>query len=100
VCRACENGTIWRLSSPGSNNKSEEIIGNDKNKLIFGNVLDAYGTEVFGKSITISEHGNKKRNRLGELNIKSLLGKEIPDEEQKELRELKEIFPTEKIKLK
>jgi hypothetical protein len=100
VCRACENGSIWRLSSPGSNSKSEEIKGKDKNKLIFGNVLDAYGTEVFGKAITISEQGNEKRNRLGELNIKSLLGETIPADEQKELTKLKEIFPTEKLKLK
>jgi hypothetical protein len=68
--------------------------------LIFGNVLDAYGTEVFGKAITISEQGNEKRNRLGELNIKSLLGETIPADEQKELTKLKEIFPTEKLKLK
>ncbi len=100
VCRACENGSIWRLSSPGSGSKSEEITGNDKNKLIFGNVLDAYGTEVFGKSITISAEGNKKRNRLGELNIKSILGETIPKNEQLEMGELKEIFPTEKLKLK
>lgn len=100
VCRACENGSIWRLSSPGSDLKSEEITGNDKNKLIFGNVLDAYGTEVFGKSITISEQGNEKRNRLGELNIKSIMGETIHVKEQKEMEELKEIFPTEKIKFK
>lgn len=100
VCRASEKGTIWRLSSPGSNSNSEEITGNDKNKLIYGNVLDAYGTEVFGKSITISEQGNKKRNRMGELNIKSIMGQKIPETEQKELEELKEIFPTEKLNLK
>lgn len=100
VCRACENGSIWRLAAPGSLNKSEQITGIDKDRLIFGNVLDAYGTEVFGKSITISEQGNIKRNRLGELNIKSIMGEDIPDSEQKELEELKEIFPAEKIKLK
>ena len=100
ICRASEHGSIWRLTSPGSMLKSEEITGNDKNKLIFGNVLDAYGTEVFGKSITISKNGNEKRNRLGELNIKSIMGEAMPAQEQKELNELKEIFPTEKTKLK
>ena len=100
VCRACDNGSIWRLAAPGSQNKSEEITGLDKDRLIYGNVLDAYGTEVFGKSITISKEGNQKRNRLGELSIKSILGETIPDDEKKELEELKEIFPTEKVKLK
>lgn len=100
ICRASENGSIWRLSSPGSSHKSEEITGTDKNKLIYGNVLDAYGTEVFGKAITISKKGNDKRNRLGELNIKSIMGESIPAQEQKELDQLKQIFPTEKTKLK
>jgi len=97
VCRACEYGSIWRLASPGSDIKSAEITGTDKNKLIFGNVLDAYGTEVFGKAITISKEGNDKRNRLGELNIKSLMGEKV---NQEELSDLKNIFPTEKLTLK
>ena len=100
VCRACENGSIWRLSAPGSGSKSEEIVGDDKNKLIYGNVLDAYGTEVFGKAITISQEGNEKRTRLGELNIKSITGQNVNVQEQQELQELKKIFPTEKISFK
>jgi predicted ATP-binding protein involved in virulence len=97
VCRACKDGTIWRLASPGSANKSEEITGIDKNKLIFGNVLDAYGTEVFGKAITISKEGNDKRTRLGELNIQSLMGEKV---DMVEMKGLQEIFPTEKMRLK
>lgn len=99
VCRGCENGSIWRLASPGSPLPSKEITGIDKNRLIFGNVLDAYGTDIFGKSITISKEGNEKRNRLGELNIKSILG-EMEEGDQKELQDLKAIFPTEKTPLK
>jgi predicted ATPase len=97
VCRACEHGSIWRLASPGSDIPSEEITGTDKNKLIFGNVLDAYGTDVFGKAITISKEGNDKRTRLGELNIKSMMGEQV---NQKEFTALKEIFPTEKLNMK
>ncbi len=97
ICRASENGTIWRLAEPGSNLKSQQIIGLEKNRLIYGNILDAYGTEVFGKSITISKAGNEKRTRLGELNIKSLMGKKINTDE---FEDLKRIFPTEKMDLK
>jgi len=100
VCRACEKGSIWRLGAPGSDNQSGEVTRTDKNRLIYGNILDAYGTEVFGKSVSISAEGNEKRTRLGELNIKSILGEKIEDEELKELKELKEIFPTEKLKIK
>jgi hypothetical protein len=97
ICRACEKGTIWRLAAPGSDKESILIKGDDRNRLIFGNVLDAYGTDVFGKAIAISKEGNEKRNRLGELNIKSIMGEKV---DENELQELKKIFPTEKITTK
>ena len=97
VCRACERGSIWRLAAPGTENKSGQITGIDKDRLIYGNVLDAYGTEIFGEAISISKEGNDKRTRLGELNIKSLLGEKV---DENELTALKKIFPTKKMKLK
>jgi len=100
VCRACEKGSIWRLSSPGSDIPSGEVTGSDKDKLIFGNVLDAYGTEVFGKAVTISKEGNEKRTRMGELNMRSLIGEKLNPKESEELHDLKRIFPTEKVQLK
>jgi hypothetical protein len=96
VCRASEKGSIWRLAAPGSEYKSGEVSSTDKNRLIYGNILDAYGTDVFGKSITISDEGNEKRNQLGELNIKSILGEKI---DQKKFDDLKIIFQTEKPRL-
>lgn len=93
ICRACEHGSIWRLADPGSQLESGEIIGTEKNRLIFGNVLDAYGTEVFGDNVSISERSNEKMSRLAELNVKSLMGK-INSKEQEELQALKQIFPT------
>ena len=93
VCRACSSGTIWRLAAPGSNITSGEITGLDKNRLIYGNILDAYGTEVFGTNVSISDESNEKMNRLAELNIKSILG-DINDDEQEDLQRLKSIIPT------
>lgn len=88
ICRASINGTIWRLAAPGSENVSGEITGTDKNRLIYGNILDAYGTEVFGETITIPEQTTAKLNRLTELNQKSMMGDTSPVEEN-ELYELK-----------
>ncbi len=88
VCRACENGSIWRLSAPGSGNESGEITGTYKQRLIYGNVLDAYGTEVFGEDVSISKESDDKMNRLTELNKKSIEG-ETTDKEEKELTVLK-----------
>lgn len=98
VCRACEKGTIWRLAAPGTNQESKEITGVDRDKLIYGNVLDAYGTKAFGKDVSISEDANDKLNRLGELNIKSIMGEPMTPEEEAEYYELKSIFPTQKTK--
>jgi predicted ATP-binding protein involved in virulence len=94
ICRACEKGTIWRLTSPGSDIKSGEITGSERDKLIFGNVLDAYGTEVFGKSPVRSEKSEKKLEKLGQLNILSALGK-ITDKEENERLELQKILSTD-----
>jgi hypothetical protein len=97
ICRASEQGTIWRLTAPGSDIESGKIDGVAKDRLIFGNVLDAYGTEIFGKAVTVSEESNDKRNRLASLNIKSIMGG-ISKNEEEELNQLKTIFPTEKIR--
>lgn len=94
ICRACEKGTIWRLAAPGSNSESGEITGIAKDRLVFGNILDAYGTEVFGNKVAISEESNDKLNRLSELNVKSIIGK-INNKEKKEYQALKTIFPSE-----
>lgn len=88
VCRACEKGSIWRLAAPGSGNESGEITGTYKKRLVYGNILDAYGTEVFGEDVSISEESDKKLNRLTELNRKSIEG-ETSDAEERELSELK-----------
>lgn len=93
VCRACEQGTIWRLSTPGSGNESGKITGIERDRLIYGNVLDAYGTDVFGENISISETSNNMLARMSALNIKSITGS-ISVHEEKELQSLKSIFPT------
>jgi predicted ATP-binding protein involved in virulence len=99
ICRASEKGTIWRLAAPGSETLSGEITGENRDRLINGNILDAYGTEVFGEDVSISESSNKKLNLLAELNMKSLMGN-ITDSEEEERQKLKVIFPTENTLIK
>ena len=96
VCRACEKGSIWRLAAPGSYEESGEITGIARKRLIYGNILDAYGTEAFGENVSISENAALKRNRLGELYEKSMLGL-INKKEELEFEELKAILPTFKV---
>ncbi len=94
VCRACENGSIWRLASPNSGEKSAEITGIEKNKLIYGNILDAYGTEVFGSAPVRSEKSEDMLSRLGSLNIKFALSKTTTSEEDERLK-LQQILSTD-----
>lgn len=90
ICRAAENGTIWRLRAPGSQYASCEVMGVEKQRLIYGDLLDAYGTELFGKNITQSQSGQKLTKKLATLNMKSFKTK-LSDDELKELESLKYI---------
>lgn len=93
VCRACDKGSIWRLAAPGSEFKSGEVKGIEKNRLVFGNVLDAYGTEIFGMNVSRSEESGKKLQRLADLNVKSVSGR-ISKAEIEERNKLLAVFPT------
>lgn len=94
ICRASSKGSIWRLKSPGANMSSGEVTELEKEKLIYGNILDAYGTEIFGKSPVRSNISEEKLERLGNLNMLFALGK-ITTEENKERLDLQKIFSTD-----
>lgn len=94
VCRACENGSIWRLAAPGSSNESGEVTGIERDRLIFGNILDAYGTEIFGKDITSDTTSKHMVEELAELNMKNTMGK-ISKEEKARMTHLRTIFTTD-----
>ncbi len=94
VCRACNKGSIWRLTAPGSDEKSQEITGIEKERLIYGNILDAYGTELFGQSPIISKDSDAKLKRLGRLDMLAAFGN-ISKEEEEERIHLQHIFQTD-----
>jgi len=93
VCQAAENGSVWRLPTPGVQDDGGRITGTDLKRLIFGNVLEAYGTEAFGNDVNRSESSKEKMKRLAQLNQKSLR-ETLTDCEQNELTELRSILPT------
>jgi predicted ATP-binding protein involved in virulence len=94
VCRAAENGSIWRLAAPGSDEKSGEITGLDRERLIYGNILDAYGTEAFGDDVSISQDSVEKQEEMVKLSKKKMLDAISPEEEEK-LQDLKKVFTTD-----
>lgn len=93
ICRACERGSIWRLAAPGSDEQTGEITGSVRDRLIYGNVLDAYGTGVFGDDVTQSEAWQNLAEQLALLNKKSIKGT-ITETERQRLYDLRAKMPT------
>ena len=75
ICQAAEHGTVWRLPTPGSNEKGGQVQGDMLNRLIFGNILEAYDTAFFGDEVTRSETSKAQLLELAQLNRKQALGK-------------------------
>jgi len=69
------------------------VTGKDLERLLYGNVLDAYGTEMFGANVTRSEESKQHLRRLAELNQKELYG-QLTEAEGKEQENLRAMMPT------
>jgi hypothetical protein len=93
VCRAAENGSIYRLAAPGSTEISGEVTGVERDRLIYGNILDTYATGAFGEGVTQSIEANVKLERLIYLNRLDAYGK-LPKEDKAEMIHLRQIFQT------
>ncbi len=93
ICQAATVGTVWRLPKPGSNESGGMLTGQELDRLLYGNVLDAYGTEAFGVNVTRSEESKQYLQRLAELNQKELY-EQLSDVEQEEQTELRAMMPT------
>jgi hypothetical protein len=95
VCRASEKGSIWFMTAPGNEvQKVYEIKGADRDRLIYGNILDAYGTEKFGANVDISEDAVKQKEELAALTQKQLSGK-LTAVEHSKLLQLRQTFFTD-----
>ena len=94
ICRGAEKrGSIWRLAAPGSDEQSGEITGIERDRLIYGDVSEAYGTGAFGDNVNQGEAGVKLAEEVARLNVKSVKGI-ITEEEQQRLFELRAKLPT------
>ena len=94
VCRAAAHGSVWLLPAPDSAESPRRIVGSELDRLVDGDVLDAYGTELFGADVTRSERSKKKRERLARLNRKRLKGP-LSDGERRERDRLRAALPSD-----
>ena len=90
VCQAADS--VFRLPRPGTDEEGRMLEGVELDRLRYGNVLDAYGTGVFGR-ITRSEEGQEKLERLADLNHREI-EEGLSEEEEEEQERLRAIFPT------
>jgi energy-coupling factor transporter ATP-binding protein EcfA2 len=94
VCRAATgNGTIWKLAKPGSDEETRKITGQDKDRLLLGNLLDAYGTDAFGTDVSQSDAGRKLGDQLAMLSLRAFKGT-ITKEEKVVFENLKAKMPS------
>ena len=93
ICRAARRGSVWLLPVPGSGEHPRRIKGHELSRLIDGNILDAYGTELFGEEVTRSEQSKERLERLARLNRKRLKAPLSPDE-QTDLEHLRASMPS------
>ncbi|MEM9452950.1 MAG: AAA family ATPase [Myxococcota bacterium] len=64
VCYPGQNSTIYRLPKPGTDSEGGMLKDVARDRLLYGNVLDAYSTGEFGENITrSSSSGPSTRSR-------------------------------------
>jgi len=95
VCQAASRGTIWRLPTPGSDEPSREVTrdSEDWKRLVNGNILEAYSTDLFGEHIDRSPEAQALLDRVADLSIKQL-DAPLTAAEQAELDRSRDALPS------
>jgi len=91
ICRSATS--VWRLTTPGTEEPAGRIEGDTLKRLIHGSILDAYGTEFFGRDVARSEDSKELLQEMANLNRKALKGA-ISEAERARMEELRRTLPT------
>ena len=93
ICRAARHGSVWLLPSPNSEDRPRRVVGHDLRRLLDGNILEAYGTELFGEEVTRSEQSRAMLEKLALLNRKRLKSR-LSGSEESDLEQLRATMPS------
>lgn len=95
ICQSADEGSIFLLPQAGSEGAGEMLRGTPLKRLVFGNVLDAYGTEAFGREnvSTRSPQARRMRKQLAALNTKEIQ-EGLTDAERDEQQKLRQTLPS------
>jgi energy-coupling factor transporter ATP-binding protein EcfA2 len=97
ICQAAEVGSVFRLPQPGADPEEDQgqmLSGIALQRLLYGNVLDAYSTGAFGDGGERSESGQAMLEQLAALNLQEMDGS-LSDEERAKREELRAILSTD-----
>ena len=83
ICRSADQGTIWRLPTPGTAEGAHRVTGQDRERLVHGSILDALDTACFGEDLTRSDASQRMMEELATLNMRRSRGRLAEDEERR-----------------
>lgn len=92
ICQSATKGSVCVLPSHDDSMKGIRLHGEQYNKLVFGDVLDALGSNAFGIESSRSDESKMKMHRLAELNVRDVF-EGLTELEREEQAALKIIFP-------
>lgn len=92
ACHAAAQGSIFKLPEPGSDEPGRFLTEVERNRLLYGNVLEAYGSGAFGDVSTRSERGQQLLEELAQLNLRDFRD-ELNDGDKARQSHLMAIFP-------
>ncbi len=74
------------------------VAGEELKRLVYGSILEAYGTELFGEGVTRSDQSQTLLEELAALNVKDL-SRGLQPTERKRQQELRAILPASAYEL-
>ncbi|MCP3447204.1 AAA family ATPase [Bradyrhizobium sp. CCGUVB14] len=104
VCRAMAvqgelRGSLWKLPERNSSQSFGRITGPELDRVLYGDLVEALGTNIFGRHVEQSQDSSPMLDRLAELNVKALRT-ELSAEEKRTQAELRKKFPARPAILK
>ncbi|TAK29941.1 MAG: hypothetical protein EPO40_08965 [Myxococcaceae bacterium] len=91
VCQSADS--VLLLPTPGTHDEPRMLTETELLRLRYGDLIDAYGTGVFGEGVTRSPESRVKLARLAALNTLEL-ERPLSDDERAEQLALREILPS------
>lgn len=81
VCRAALRGSIWRMPIPGSNDVPARVQGQEFERLVKGNILEAYGTDFFGEDVDVPQTAKDAEQEIARLSMLKVQGRASSEQE-------------------